>query len=115
MAHRKHSGKRVCERSFAVRRNEACGVEPDGAFWVSPLGTSFTFNIDDVGTQDGGEVSVYLNDGDGIYFRGCIPVRTTRTFTTRSAGGSVFVVILGAPFGLPCPATAGVVTVTGVE
>lgn len=91
-----------------------CQFAPDGHFYIRPVGTTFTFSIDDVGTQDGGAVSVYLS-GDGVNFLGCIPVRTTRTFTKQSAGGYVYIIVRGAPLGLPCPGTAGVVTFTGVE
>lgn len=90
-------------------------VAPTGIFHVYPLGRSFTFSIDDFGTLDGARVAVYVS-GNGLYFNGCMPVRTTTTFTGHSAGGDILVALgatrLAEDF--PCPATAGVVTVTGV-
>ena len=89
-----------------------CPVEPDGSFYVHPTGTSFTLNVDDFGTEDGSAVWVRVL-GNGLDFGGCIPVRTPRTFTGQVDGEHVHVEIR-ATF-VPCPATAGSVTVSGVH
>lgn len=90
----------------------ACGVEPDGSFYVTPTGRSFTLSIDDIGTPDGGQVWVSVS-GNGVDFAGCLPVRTSTTFTGHGAGA--YAVVTLRAVGVPCPATAGVVIVSGAE
>lgn len=88
----------------------ACAAQPDGSFYVTPAGRSFTLNVDDLGTMDGDHVWISVR-GNGIDVASCVPVRTTRSFTGLHAGAHVLVIIRA--LGVPCPATAGVVTVTG--
>lgn len=91
----------------------AGGVAPLGKFQIYPQGRTFTVNIDDVGTQDGAGVWVGLG-GNGVDFRGCLRVRTTRTFTGQTAGEAIWVVLHATRAVEDCPATAGVMTFTGV-
>ena len=93
-------------------------VAPTGSFSVHPLGKSFALDVDDVGTPDGGNVYVSLDGSIG--FHGCIPVRTPRTFAALHAGEVIRVSLKAGPLWadsntMSCPATAGVVTVTGLS
>jgi len=93
---------------------------PLGYFFVRPVGTSFTLNVDDQGTLDGLEVAVSAHTSDGFLFVGCLPVRTTRTITGARPGAEVVIWIenLGPrsfPGACSGMATAGIATVTGVQ
>ena len=109
-------------------------VAPLGYFFVRPLGTSFTLNVDDRGTTGdpvfGYEVYVHVHRlrperPSVTLFEGCMPVRQTRTITGAKAGAEVVIWIEMFGPGLtplsPTPgvcsgmATAGIATVTGIR
>jgi len=99
-------------------------VAPLGYFFVRPVGTSFTLNVDDLGTVDGFDVYVHahmLRTGRPrvTLFDGCLPVRTMRTITGATPGAEVVIWIenLGPrsfPGACSGMASAGIATVTGV-
>jgi hypothetical protein len=103
--------------TLSNRDTPAGRVAAAGTFTVYPRGKTFTLHIDDFGTEDGDRVRVSVS-GNGLDFHGCLPVRTTRTFTGVTAGEDVHVTLMAVralvPVPYDCPATAGVVTVTGV-
>jgi hypothetical protein len=81
---------------------------------VTPRGTSFTVNVDDLGTLNGLDVLVSVYGAHGRIFIGCVPVRSTTTIAGTTARDPVTVWVEASK---KCSgiATAGVVTLGGVE
>jgi hypothetical protein len=84
-----------------------------GHFQVIPRGTSFTLNIDDVGTPNGLEVPVQVVDERHALFTGCVPVRTTITIRGARANEPVWIFI-GSNIRCSGLASAGVVLLDGL-
>ena len=97
--------------NLAPPRTPVGHVAPLGFFWVYPVGTSFTFSIDDFGSTEGSKVRVWM----GNFFDGCMRVRSRTTIRGASPGVGVLVQIGYTGSDHPCFATAGIVTVTGVR
>lgn len=96
-------------------------IELMGTLFVTPNGTSFTININDLGTPDGLDVWVSAFSAGERLFSGCMPVRSTRTIAGATANQEVRITIgynveRGLLYGFPCTgfATAGIATVGGL-
>jgi hypothetical protein len=107
---------------FSTVETPAGRAAPLGYFIVRPVGTSFTLNVDDQGTLDGLEVAVSAHKARSgrFLFKGCLPVRSTRTITGATPGAEVVIWIenLGPrsfPGACSGMATAGIATVTGIR
>jgi len=99
-------------RSVATPAGE---IAPLGYFEVVPSGTTLRMHVDDHLTPDGQKVRVSMSSGGKRLFSGCMTVRTTVPVTGVRPGQPVFVLIGPLAYlGCGTPATAGVVTVSGV-
>lgn len=87
-------------------------VAPFGWIQVDPSSTRFTITVDDLGARDGLDVPVYITTTGKTLFRGCIPVRSTRTIKGASVRDPVWILIGSSAQGCSGVATAGIANVT---